>query len=172
MSDTVTDTIVCIGKNLLNNHKLSISIVICPILSDTITFQIFSSKSTCITSSLKILGFETIQSLWRFKFFGVKYLYRFVFKNSGVWNDTVASPIQIFCIKVLVSLHNSKLLGFYAIQSLYRYFPQVIQHQYRFNRHFFFSRPPLLATDRVRCAPTVQTAAIKTFSAHSRPSLL
>ncbi len=38
MSDTVTDTIACIGKNLLNNHKLSIGIVICPILSDTIAF--------------------------------------------------------------------------------------------------------------------------------------
>jgi hypothetical protein len=37
MSDTVTDTIACIGKNLLNNHKLSIGIVICPILSDTNT---------------------------------------------------------------------------------------------------------------------------------------
>ncbi len=38
MSDTVTDTITCIGKNLLNNHELSIGIVICPILSDTIAF--------------------------------------------------------------------------------------------------------------------------------------
>jgi hypothetical protein len=38
MSDTVTDTIACVGKNLLNKHKLSIGIVICPILSDTITF--------------------------------------------------------------------------------------------------------------------------------------
>jgi hypothetical protein len=36
MSDTVTDTIACIGKNLQNNHKLSIGIIICPILSDTI----------------------------------------------------------------------------------------------------------------------------------------
>ncbi len=54
-------------------------------------------------------------------------------------------PIQIFCIKVLVSLHHSKLLGIEAIQSLYRYFPQVILHRYRFNRHFFFlSRPPLV----------------------------
>jgi hypothetical protein len=35
MSDTVTDTIACIGKNLLNNQKLSIGIVVCPILSDT-----------------------------------------------------------------------------------------------------------------------------------------
>jgi hypothetical protein len=38
MSDTVTDTIAFIGKNLLNNHKLSIGIVICPILSNTIAF--------------------------------------------------------------------------------------------------------------------------------------
>jgi hypothetical protein len=36
MSDTVTDTIACIGKKLINNHKLCICIVICPILSDTI----------------------------------------------------------------------------------------------------------------------------------------
>jgi hypothetical protein len=35
MSDTVTDTIACIGTNLLNNHKLSIGIVICPLLSGT-----------------------------------------------------------------------------------------------------------------------------------------
>jgi hypothetical protein len=35
MSDTVPDTIACIGKNLLYNHKLSIGIVICPILSNT-----------------------------------------------------------------------------------------------------------------------------------------
>ncbi len=35
MTDTVTDTIACIGKNLLT---LSIGIVICPILSDTIAF--------------------------------------------------------------------------------------------------------------------------------------
>jgi hypothetical protein len=34
-SSVSTDTIACIGKNLLNNHKLSIGIVICPILSDT-----------------------------------------------------------------------------------------------------------------------------------------
>ncbi len=33
MSDTVTDTIACIYKNLLNNHKLNIGIVICPIQS-------------------------------------------------------------------------------------------------------------------------------------------
>jgi hypothetical protein len=33
MSDTVTDTIACIGKNLQNNHKISIGIVICPIQS-------------------------------------------------------------------------------------------------------------------------------------------
>jgi hypothetical protein len=36
MSNTVTDTIACTGKNLLNNHKLSIGIVICPILTNTI----------------------------------------------------------------------------------------------------------------------------------------
>jgi hypothetical protein len=36
MSDIVTDTIACIGTNLLNNHKLSIGIVICPILTETI----------------------------------------------------------------------------------------------------------------------------------------
>ncbi len=33
MSDTVTDTIACIGKNLLNNHKLSFGIIINPIES-------------------------------------------------------------------------------------------------------------------------------------------
>jgi hypothetical protein len=38
MSDTVTDTIACIGKNLLHNHKLSIGNVIYPILSNTIAF--------------------------------------------------------------------------------------------------------------------------------------
>jgi hypothetical protein len=38
MSDTVTDTITYIGKNLLNDHRLSIGTVICPILSDTITY--------------------------------------------------------------------------------------------------------------------------------------
>jgi len=38
MSDTVTDTIACVGKNLLNKHKLIIGIVICPILSNTINF--------------------------------------------------------------------------------------------------------------------------------------
>jgi hypothetical protein len=38
MSDAVTNTIACIGKNLLSNHKLSIGIVICLILSDTIAF--------------------------------------------------------------------------------------------------------------------------------------
>jgi hypothetical protein len=37
-SSVSTDTIACVGKNLLNKHKLSIGIVICPILSDTITF--------------------------------------------------------------------------------------------------------------------------------------
>ncbi len=42
MSDTVTDTIACIGKNLLNNHKLSIGIVICPILTDTIGTKKFA----------------------------------------------------------------------------------------------------------------------------------
>ncbi len=36
MSDTVTDTIACIGKICLYNHKISISIEICPILSDII----------------------------------------------------------------------------------------------------------------------------------------
>jgi hypothetical protein len=38
MSNTVIHTIACIGKNLLNNHKLSIGIVIIPILSDTSAF--------------------------------------------------------------------------------------------------------------------------------------
>ncbi len=38
MPDTVTDIIACIGKNLLYNHMLSIGIVICPILSDTIDY--------------------------------------------------------------------------------------------------------------------------------------
>jgi hypothetical protein len=38
MSDTVTDTIACIGKNLLNNKKLSIGVVICPMLSDTAAY--------------------------------------------------------------------------------------------------------------------------------------
>jgi hypothetical protein len=37
-SSVSTDTIACVGKNLLNKHKLSIGIVICLILSDTITF--------------------------------------------------------------------------------------------------------------------------------------
>jgi hypothetical protein len=55
-----------------------------------------------------------------------------------------ALPIQIFCIKAAVSLHRSKLLGFEAIQSLYRYFPQVIEYWYHFNWHFFYaSCPPL-----------------------------
>jgi hypothetical protein len=38
MSDTVTDTIACISKNVQNNHKLSIGIVKCLILSDAIAF--------------------------------------------------------------------------------------------------------------------------------------
>ncbi len=98
------------------------------IWSDTIasSIQIFSRKSTCIALSLKILRFEKIQSLWRFKFFGVKVPVSLHLKNYGVWNDTIALTIQIFCIKVLVSLHRSKLLGFEVIHSLYRYFPQEI----------------------------------------------
>jgi hypothetical protein len=36
MFNTVTDMIACFGKNLLYNYKLSIGIVICLILSDTI----------------------------------------------------------------------------------------------------------------------------------------
>jgi hypothetical protein len=57
-------------------------------------------------------------------------------------------PIQIFCIKVLVSLHRSKLLGFEAIQSLYRYFFQVKEYLNRFSRHFFSeSRPPLIRAE-------------------------
>ncbi len=42
MSDTVTNTIACIGENLLNNHKLSIGIVICPILTNTIVTKKFA----------------------------------------------------------------------------------------------------------------------------------
>jgi hypothetical protein len=38
MSDTVTVTIACIGKNLLNNQKLSIGVVISPMLSDTVAY--------------------------------------------------------------------------------------------------------------------------------------
>jgi hypothetical protein len=70
----------------------------------------FWGKSTCIASPLKIPGFETIQSLCRFKFFGVK---------------------------VLVSLHRSKFLWFEAIQLLYRYFLQVKEDWYCFSPHFF-----------------------------------
>ncbi len=47
-----------------------------------------------------MLGFKTIQSLCQFKFFALKFLYRFIAK---------------------------KLLGFKVIQSLYWYFPLVIQ---------------------------------------------
>jgi hypothetical protein len=42
MSNTVTDTIACIGKNLLTNYKLSIGIVICLILTDTIVTKKFA----------------------------------------------------------------------------------------------------------------------------------
>ncbi len=67
----------------------------------------------------------------------------FTFENSGVWNDTIALPIQSFGIKVLVSLDRSKLLGFEAIQSLYRYFLQVNEYRCRFSRHFFPNRAHL-----------------------------
>jgi hypothetical protein len=46
---------------------------------------------------------------------------------------------------VLVSLHRSKLLGFEAIQSLYRYFLQVKEYRYRFSQHFFFQIAPTFA---------------------------
>jgi hypothetical protein len=43
----------------------------------------------------------------------------------------------MFCIKTLISLHHSKLLGLETIQSLYRFFPQVKEYWYRFNYTFF-----------------------------------
>ncbi len=52
MSDTVTDTIAGISKNLVNNHKLSIGIVICPILIDTIVTKNLPTH-TMVLSGLK-----------------------------------------------------------------------------------------------------------------------
>jgi hypothetical protein len=80
-------------------------------MSDTVTIKSLVSKKFAYTiiSSVSVseyISVETIQALCRFKFF---------------W------------IKILVSLHHSKLLGFKAIQSLYLYFPQVIEYRYRFN---------------------------------------
>jgi hypothetical protein len=40
MSNAVTHTIACIDKNLIHHHKLSIGIVICPILSGTVAWEV------------------------------------------------------------------------------------------------------------------------------------
>ncbi len=70
-----------------------------------------------------ITGFEAIQSLrWfkLYKFFMWKYLYHFTFKNSGVWNDTIALPIQN-CLARTCIASPVKILEFEMIQSLWRF---------------------------------------------------
>ncbi len=54
-------------------------------------------------------------------FFAWKYLYRFTLKNSGVWNDTIALPIQIFWRKSTCIALPLKILGFETIQSFRRF---------------------------------------------------
>ncbi len=99
--------------------------------------QIFLPKSTCIASLKKILGFETIQSLCRFKIFGIKVLVslhlgkfrglkrynRFAdsnflhkstciassLKTSGIWSDTIALVI-LFPSERVSESHQSTLL--------------------------------------------------------------
>ncbi len=83
MSDTVTDTIACVGKNLLNKHKLSIRNT-----SDTITFV---SKKF----AYKYDGFIRLKGTVAWDFFHSFFSNWFTFYGPRFWGWKVKNLVLL-----------------------------------------------------------------------------